>query len=101
MQYLSGLVALLVAVVGWYINAVNRNKQKMEALEKNVQDLNVSYARLESRSNAHDGMMNEIKQELGDVRDNMVRRHDLEQIFDSISKRIDDALASRPNNRRK
>lgn len=88
MQYLSGFVAVLVAVVGWYIAAVNRTRSEIVALR-------IAQAGLEARSNAHDGAMQDIKREIADIRENMVRRHDLDQMIDSIGARIDDALKTR------
>jgi len=91
-QYLSGLAAALVAVVGWYIAAVNRAKDKINELSKQISELRIAHAGLEARATAHDGGMADIKREISDIRDNMVRRHDLDSVIDAVGKRIDDAM---------
>lgn len=92
MEYLATAIGVLTAIVGWFISGVVRTKDRMSKLEEKFGDLKADCAGLKARSDAHDGSMADLKREIADIRENMVRRHDLDQIADAIGKRIDDAL---------
>lgn len=76
----SGLVLL---VVGW-------GATHLRELRKTLRDLEIRMVKVETQATSEANSRSEIRQELVDIRENMVRRDDMNSLRDALSQRIED-----------
>ncbi len=72
-----------LAVVGWGAN-------HMRTLKTTIHDLELRMVRAETQAGADLAARSDLKEELADIRENMVRRDDLVALRDAIYQRIQD-----------
>ena len=70
----------MLAVLGW------AGKKVYET----IHDLELRMVKVETRAEEQGKVQVEVKEELGDIRQNMVRRHDLDAVKEALCQRIDD-----------
>lgn len=84
LEILSPLISgIALAALSWWTYA-------QRAQRATIHDLEIRLVRVEARADASAQNMTEVKSELADIRENMVRRHDLEAFRDQVCQRIED-----------
>jgi PBP1b-binding outer membrane lipoprotein LpoB len=92
MEFLPYMVsAVLTLFTGALTKIVAGYSERLKDLEKKTQELEVVNATLTARSSGQTAMMQELKSEVSDIRNNMVRRDD----FAAMGQLINDAIRNR------
>lgn len=114
---LASLVpTLLTAALAWHTTRVRKDRdqldanrcERIKALEETIKDhaakgraLELAMERIQAVSQAVTNDTKELKDELTDIRNNMVRKEDFAEAMKALRDHISDALRLTPHNKRR
>jgi len=112
----SLIPTLLIAALTWHTNRVRKDRdqlgqqrcERIKALETTVRDhaekgraLELAMERMQAASKAVTDDTTELKDELSDIRNNMIRKEDFAEAMKALRDHISDALRLTPHNKRR
>lgn len=114
---LAGLIpSLLLAALAWHTNRVQKDRDQIDTnrcerisrLERIIDEhedkgraLELEMARVQTLVGQQQATTSELKDELTDIRDNMVRKGDFADAMTALRDHISDALRLTPHNKRR